>query len=68
MIKLKNLKFKELPELCRLGYIKYLNKNNMLLFRIINLNVSGVFVYLSYSPLFFIYFILCAFITFGLSI
>lgn len=40
----------------------------MLLFRIINLNVSGVFVYLSYSPLFFIYFILCAFITFGLSI
>lgn len=40
----------------------------MLLFRIINLNVSGVFVYLSYSPLFFIYFIFCGFTFFGLSL
>lgn len=40
----------------------------MVLFRIINLNVSGVFVYLSYSALFFIYFVFCVFIFFGLSI
>lgn len=40
----------------------------MLLFRIINLNVSGVFVYLSYSALFFIYFIFCVFTFFGLSL
>jgi len=40
----------------------------MSLFRIINLNVSGVFVYLSYSALFFIYFIFCLFTFFGLSL
>lgn len=40
----------------------------MFLFRIINLNVSGVFVYLSYSAIFFIYFIFCLFTFFGLSL
>jgi len=40
----------------------------MFLFRIINLNVSGVFVYLSYSALFFIYFVFCLFIFFGVSL
>lgn len=40
----------------------------MRLFRIINLNVSGVFVYLSYSAIFFIYFVFCMFIFFGLSL
>lgn len=39
----------------------------MFLFRIINLNVSGVFVYLSYSAIFFIYFVFCLFTFFGLS-
>lgn len=40
----------------------------MFLFRIINLNVSGVFVYLSYSPIFFIYFIFCLFLYVGISL
>lgn len=40
----------------------------MLLFRIINLNTSGTFIFLSYSPIFFIYFIFCIFLFFGLSV
>lgn len=40
----------------------------MLFFRIINLNISGVFVYLSYSPFIFIYILLILFIFFGLSL
>lgn len=40
----------------------------MVLFRIINLNVSGVFVYLSYSPLLIIYIIMCIFFLFTITL